>query len=346
MYSKKYLEYGIGLLEHIVNIPSPSGFTGELMKYLKQEAEQMGYSASICYNGNLVVDVPGRTEGETLCVTAHADALGAMVRSINDDGTLNFKSVGGYTMQSIEGEYCKIHSRRTGRVYDGTVLAKSPSVHVYDDARTLERSEANMEIRMDAYVTSKADVIAIGVNNGDYVSFDPRFVHTDSGYIKSRHLDDKASVADIYALLKYMKDEEKLPIVPLKVMITGREEIGQGGSWVPEGVHRMLVVDMGCVGADLAGSEYATSICAMDSSGPYNYDMTNELIQLAEAHAIDYVVDVFPHYGSDGSVAMKSGTDIACALIGQGIHASHGMERTHEKGMEATLKLLMLYLDV
>lgn len=344
--NKEYLDYSVELLKNLVNIPSPSGYVCKAMAYLKEEAERLGYKADICHNGNLIVDVPGREDGNTLCVTAHADTLGAMVCAVTSKGTLKFRPVGGFCMQSIEGEYCEVHSRRTGKVYTGTILLEHSSVHVYDDTRTMERSLQNMEIRLDERVFTKEDVLAIGIGNGDYVCFDPRFQYTATGFIKSRHLDDKASVADIYAVLKYMKDEDKLPKHGVKVMITGREEIGQGGSWIPDGVSRILAVDMGCVGADLEGSEYQISICAMDSAGPYNYEMTNDLIHLAEAHQLPYCVDVFPHYGSDVSVAFKSGRDIKGALIGQGIHASHGMERTHIDGMEATMELLIHYLDL
>lgn len=336
------MDYIIRTLEMLVNIPSPSGYTKEVMEFVKKEAESFGYSTEYCNKGGLIISVKGKT-AETLGLSAHVDTLGAMVRSIDSEGTLKFTLVGGYTMHSIEGAYCKIHTR-DGRTYTGTILIKSPSVHSYDDARTIERTDRNMMIRIDEPVKSKDDVKALGIDNGDYISFDAKFQFTENGFIKSRHLDDKASVAVLLELLKEMTESKITPDKNLKILISNYEEVGYGASWLPEEITEFLAVDMGAVGDDLNGSEYTVSICAKDSRGPYDYEMTNHLIALAKEKEIDYVVDIFPHYGSDVSAALAGGNDIRGALIGQGVHASHGMERTHISGLENTLKLLKAYV--
>ncbi|MDF2803349.1 MAG: yhfE [Anaerocolumna sp.] len=246
-------------------------------------------------------------------------------------------------MHSVEGSYCKVHTRE-GKVYTGTILSKSPSVHSYDDARTLERSERNMEIRIDELVKNKSDIVALGINNGDYISFDPKFEYTKSGFIKSRHLDDKASVAVLLGLLKELTEEKLTPARKIKLLISNYEEVGFGASWIPQDVTEFIAVDMGALGDDLSGDEYKVSICAKDSSGPYDYELTSKLIAVAKEQKLDYAVDIFPHYGSDASAAMRGGNNIKAGLIGQGIHASHGMERTHIKGLENTLKLLKSYV--
>lgn len=336
------IEYIIKTIENLVNIPSPSGFTKDAIQFVKSEAESFGYSCELSNKGGLIISVPGNSE-ETLGLSAHVDTLGAMVRSISSDGMLKFTLVGGYTMQSVEGCYCKIHTRN-GRVYTGTILAKSPSVHTYDDARTLERSEKNMEVRIDAVVNTKEDVINLGINSGDYISLEPYFVYTKEGFVKSRHLDDKASVAVLLGLLKYMKEEHVTPKKNLKLLISNYEEVGFGASWIPSDIMELIAVDMGAMGDDLNGSEYAVSICAKDATGPYDYELTNTLITLSKENNISYVVDIFPHYGSDVSAALRGGHNIRGALIGQGIHASHGMERTHKDGLENTFKLLKAYV--
>jgi len=338
------IEYIIKTIETLVNIPSPSGFTKEVMDFVKSEAEGFGYSCESSQRGGLIISVEG-SNSETLGLSAHVDTLGAMVRSIDAEGTLKFTLVGGYTMHSIEGCYCKIHTR-DGRTYTGTILIKSSSIHSYDDAKTMERTDRNMLIRIDEIVKSKEDVLELGINSGDYISFDAKFEHTDKGFIKSRHLDDKASVAVLLGLLKDMSEGNMIPRKKLKLLISNYEEVGYGASWLPEDMKEFIAVDMGAIGDDLNGNEYAVSICAKDSSGPYDYELTNQLIAFAKDNQIDYVIDIFPHYGSDVSAALRGGNDIRGALIGQGIHASHGMERTHESGLLNTLKLLKTYVAI
>jgi putative aminopeptidase FrvX len=339
MEQKKYI---VEILEKLVNIPSPSGFTKELMQLVEQEAKNFGYECEYIRKGGLLIHVPG-AGNETVGLSAHGDTLGAMVRSITSQGTLKFTSVGGYTMNSIEGEYCKIHTRE-GKMFTGTILSTSPSVHTHDDARTIERKEKNMEVRIDEVVKSKDDVLALGINPGDYISFDARFEYTESGFIKSRHLDDKASVAVLLGLLKDMSEQKIIPAKTVKILISNLEEIGLGATYLPADIQEFIAVDMGALGDDLSGSEYAVSICALDSTGPYDYELTTKLINLAKEEQISYAVDIFPHYGSDASAAMRGGNNIRTALIGQGIHASHGMERTHDSALMATLSLLQAYI--
>lgn len=340
-----YMDYIVSMIEKLVNTPSPSGYCKDVLKLLADEAASMGYETEFLQKGSLIVTVPGKSDQVT-GICAHVDTLGAMVRSVTADGQLKLMPVGGYMMQTIEGEYCKIHARRCGKTFSGTVLTLQPSVHVYDDARTFERKAENMAVRLDEKVFSKEDVLALGIGVGDYISFAPRFEHTQSGFVKSRHLDDKASAAVIFGVLKYMKDHQKTPEDTLKIMITNYEEIGHGASCIPAEIKRLLAVDMGAVGDDLSGDEYKVSICAMDSSGPYDYDMTNMLIDIAEKKGLAYAVDVFQHYGSDVSAALRGGNNICGALIGQGVHASHGMERTHEEGLHNTFELIKGFIGV
>lgn len=345
MNREQQKEYMIKILQDIVNIPSPSGYTKEVMDYLTKEAWSMGYKVEHNNKGGIIICVPGKTD-EVLGIGAHGDTLGAMVRSVTSQGKLKIYPIGGYMMSTIEGEYCRIHCRRTGKTYTGTVLTSMPSVHVYDDCRKQERVPSNMEVRIDEIVENEQDVEALGIGTGDYVSFDPRFEHTASGFIKSRHLDDKASVAVLMTLLKYMHETKHQPDKTLKILITNYEEIGYGASFIPRDISEFLAVDMGAVGDDLKGDETKVSICAMDSSGPYDYDMTNRLIKIADERQLDYVVDIFPHYGSDVSAALRGGNNIRGALIGQGVHASHGMERTHEQGLLNTLELVKGFVGV
>lgn len=335
--------YILKQLERLLNTPSPTGYTGAIMDALKAEVERLGYAMEISNKGNGLIRIPGADPSRTIGLSAHVDTLGAMVRSIKDNGKLRFTSLGGYMMGSVENEYCQVHTR-DGRVYDGTILTTKPSVHVFPDARELKREEAQMEIRLDEPVSSKEDVQSLGIRVGDIVSFDPRGQIKPNGYVKSRHLDDKASVAAILGLLKLLKDQSVTPANSLCILISTYEEVGHGAASLPAGIQELIAVDMGAMGDDLSANERQVSICAKDSSGPYDYRMTSKLIGLAERNGIGYAVDIYPQYGSDASAALKGGADIRAALVGPAVHASHSMERTHLDAIVGTTALLAAYI--
>ncbi len=124
------------------------------------------------------------------------------------------------------------------------------------------------------------------------------------------------------------------------------EEVGHGAATVGGDADELLAVDMGCVGADLACKETQVSVCVKDGHGPYDYEMVERLLSLAKANQIDFAADVYPYYGSDVGAAWDAGADVKGGLIGPGVHASHGMERTHLKGVCATISLLCAYLGL
>lgn len=329
------------LAEDILNIPSPSGYTKDVINFLVNICKEENYEYEVLNNGNLMVTIPGKDD-YIVGLSAHVDTLGAMISAINGDGTLKFDPIGSPSLPTYDGEYCKIHTR-SGKVYTGTFLSNSPAVHVFRDSSSKERNKDTMHIRIDELVHNKAEVKALGIENGDYISLDPKTQITESGYIKSRFLDDKLSVAIIFELFKNLKEENLTPLHTLKLVITTYEEEGFGLSYLPK-MDEMLAVDMGCVGLHLEGTEEKVSICAKDSRGPYNYEMNTKLINLAKELKLDYAVDVFPYYSSDVSVALRSGHNIKGALIGSGVAASHGMERSHIKGVKNTYELLKAYV--
>ncbi len=333
----------IELLKTLTSNPSPSGYTHHQINFLKEYLINLGYTPFTNQKGNLFVEVKGKNDYK-IALSSHVDTLGLMIRSISGDGKIFFTQIGGPILNTYDGEYCKIHTR-CGKIYTGTVLSLSPSVHVHKDSRTLERNEDTMYIRIDELVKNKQDVENLGIGVGDYISIDPKFEYTPSGFIKTRFLDDLASAFLLLELLKEIKEENVTPNNTLLFAFTTYEEVGHGCSHLPD-VNEMLVVDMGCIGKDLTCTEEMVSICAKDGSGPYDYLMTSKLISLARENKLDYAVDVYPFYSSDGSAALRGGNDIKCALIGSGIHASHGMERTHINGLNNTYKLIKLYIDI
>ncbi|MGM9971794.1 MAG: M42 family metallopeptidase [Anaeroplasmataceae bacterium] len=336
-------EYISELAYKIFLTDSPSGYSNNINKLLLEILDSLGYNANETNKGNIKLFIEGEDTSKTVATSAHVDTLGLMVRSINNDGTLNVTNVGGPIIPTLDGEYCKIVTRDF-KEYSGTILCKSASIHVYDDAKEKPRKLETMEIRIDEIVKSKDDVEKLGIQNGDYICIDPKTTITASGFLKSRFIDDKASVCAILNVLRKLKAEGKKPKYNTYVYFVNQEEVGHGAATTDANVDEFVTVDMGCIGLDLAGNEYAVSICAKDSGGPYSYDLTTKLINLSKNNNINYVVDVFPFYGSDIGAAWKSGVDCKGALIGPGVHASHGMERTHLDAIISTSNLLYLYL--
>ena len=337
------VEYLHKILTKVLTTPSPSGYTYKVIELVKETAEKFNYAVTLTKKGACVIEITGKDPSKTIGLSAHVDTLGAMVRSITSKGYLKITPIGGYMYQTVEGEYCKIITRNE-KEFTGTLLTTKPSVHVYKDAAKQERTEKMIEIRVDEKVKTKKDVEKLGINAGDFVVFDSRTKITPSGFIKSRHLDDKASVGILLAILEYFHRQQIVPKNNVKIFISNYEEVGHGLSFLPEGVDELLAVDMGAIGDDLATTEYDVSICAKDTTGPYDYRLTNHLIELAKRNELQYAVDIYPFYGSDASAAMRAGHDVPAALIGPGVHASHSLERTHTDALVNTAKLIVAYL--
>ena len=158
-------------------------------------------------------------------------------------------------------------------------------------------------------------------------------------------VDEHYHVGILLGYARYLKEENVTPERMIYQHITVFEEVGHGGAAsIPEGVTEVISVDMGCVGDGLACEETQVSICAKDSHGPYHYDVVTGLIAAAKREELDFAVDVYPHYGSDADVALTAGYDVRHGLIGAGVYASHGYERSHVDGVKNTFKLLCAYL--
>ena len=336
---KHYIDFIAEQLKTLTAIPSPSGYTKNSTDYLMKLLQDMGYEPKLSRKGNVFVTLGG--DGEPLVLAAHVDTLGAMVRSIKDNGRLRPTTLGGHVWSTADGENCTIHTR-DGKVYTGVVLNTEPSAHVAD--KKVETLEENMEILLDEPVSTKAETLALGIQTGDIIAMDPRTVITESGYIKSRFLDDKLSASILLGIAKIVKDESLSFHRKVSLLFTVYEEVGHGGSFVPEDTTEMISVDMGCVGADLGCTERMVSICAKDSGGPYNYDLVTELSNIAKEEQLDYAIDVYPHYGSDVEATLHAGYDIRHGLIGPGVYASHNYERSHLDGVKNTFLLLTTYI--
>lgn len=330
-------------LKNILTIPSPTGYTEKVMCYIKQELDSIHVPYSTTTKGAVVVTFAGNDLSSERTISAHIDTLGAMVKEIKSNGTLALVPVGGFMMTSIDGENCIVETMDE-KSYTGTIQTIKPSVHISgDEARDLKRIPENMEIVLDEKVTSKEDVEKLGIDVGDFICFDSRTTFTEKDFIKSRHLDDKASAAILLYAIRYLKENHITPAYTTNFFLSNYEEVGHGAASIPPKTKEFLSVDMGAPGPGQNSSEYSVCICAKDSSGPYDYEFRKRLIGLCKKNNISYKIDIYPHYGSDASAAQRAGWDIRTGLIGTGVFASHAYERTHMDGILATLDLIMEY---
>lgn len=341
---KQYTEFAVEKAVELLGIDSPTGYTRAAEDFVLREFAALGFSAKRTVKGGILVDLGGENEKDALLLEAHADTLGGMVAELKGNGRLRIVNVGGMCAANAETENCRIVTK-SGAIYEGTLQLCNASVHVNGDFSSTQRKWDTVEVLLDELVESDEDVKKLGIRVGDFVCFEPRTRVTKSGYIKSRFLDDKLSVGILLGFAKFLSDNELIPSRRVYAHITVYEEVGHGGAaCVPEGVTEAISVDMGCVGDGLQCTERQVSICAMDSGGPYSYEVVSKLIAAAEKEKADYAVDIYPHYGSDVEATLSAGSDLRHGLIGSGVYASHGYERSHKDGVENTLRVLKGYL--
>lgn len=342
--NKDYAVFAVEKTRELIAIDSPTGFTAKAMEWVKEQFCQLGFKAEITNKGGVFIDFGGNDD-YGIMFDAHGDTLGAMVSGINSNGTLRIINLNGFNANNVEAENVKVYTR-CGKVYEGTIQLHNPSIHVNTKYNDIARSFDTVEVYLDEDVKCKEDVKALGINTGDFVCADPRFRITESGYIKSRFLDDKLSVGMLMAYGKYIKDNNLQLKHHLYGHVTVYEEVGHGASATcPADVKEVISVDMGCVGDGLECTEKMVSICAKDSKGPYNYEVTTKLVNAAIASGADYAIDVYPRYGSDVEATLSAGHDIKHGLIGAGVFASHGYERSHMDGVLNTLKVMEAYME-
>lgn len=346
MIHRKYAKYATEKTVELLNIDSPTGYTKAAAEWVRNSFAELGFKAEITTKGGVLIDLGGDDTKNALLLQAHTDTLGGMVAEIKKNGRLRISNLGGMRAENGEAENVRIHTR-SDKVYEGTLQLCNASIHVNPEYGDKKRDFDSTEIVIDEKADDEKSVRALGIEVGDIVAFDPRTRVTESGYIKSRFLDDKLSVGILLGFAKYLKDTNAKLSRKVYAHITVYEEVGHGGSGsVPAGVTEVISVDMGCVGDGLQCTERMVSICAKDSGGPYSYEVVGKLIEAAKKERADYAVDVYPRYGSDVEATLRAGYDIRHGLIGSGVYASHGYERSHIDGVQNTLSVLKAYLGI
>jgi putative aminopeptidase FrvX len=325
-------------LRELLEIDSPSGFTHHACDYIVSYLEKLGYQPTLTNKGAVRCSFG---DNPRLAIAAHVDTLGAIVSGINSNGTLKFSLLGGLSLTGAEGEYVRIRTLDE-KIYTGTILLNDPSSHTNNSREKTDRSISNMHIRVDEEVSNRKDIDQLGICIGDIICLDVNYEEKESGFIKSRFLDNKAGCFVLMELAKKYAGQN----IPVEIFFSNYEEVGHGGTcgYSPT-ISDLLVIDMGVLGEACEGDEVSCSICAKDSTGPYDYHMRQSLVRLAREKVIPYKQDVYPFYGSDGSAALKAGNDMRVGLIGPGVAASHSTERTHKKGIQATIDLCQAFIE-
>lgn len=338
---QEMVDFLVGLL----NTPSPTGDTDRAMTYIKNAFDYIPIEMKQTPKGILVGTLKGRSSNAPRAITAHTDTLGAMVCEIKNNGRLRVSQLGGWEWSSVEGEGLTIFTS-SGQQIRGSFLPTTASVHAHNKSeRSRTKDDKNMEVRIDALTQSAKETRALGIQVGNFVSFDPRVELSDTGFIRSRHLDDKASIATIYAALGAISKAGLKPQQDTTIHISNYEEVGHGAAaGFPDNIIDLITVDMAVVAPRQSSDEYSVTICAKDSRGPYHLGLRRELESLAKREGIDHQIDIYPYYGSDGEAYWRAGGDVRVALIGPGVDASHHYERTHRKSLEKTAQLIAAYL--
>lgn len=337
--------YMLDFLVKLLNTPSPTGFTHQAVDFTENALAEFPFlEISRTHKGALVAVWPGERDDAPRALTAHVDTLGAMVKEIKSSGRLALTNIGGFAWNTVEGEGCNIYTQQ-GNVIRGSILMKKASSHVYGaDVRKTERNADNMEVRLDVRTASEEATREVGNPGWGFCVLRPR-VEVTNGFVRSRHLDDKACVANIVAAVKALSDAGLKPAQTTYLHISNYEEVGHGASHgIPENVQELLTLDMAAIGEGQTSDEFHATICVKDSGGPYHYGLNNKLRALADANNIPYKVDIYPYYGSDGEAAWRAGGDFAVSLIGPGVDASHNYERTHTDALVGTTQWVLAFL--
>lgn len=343
---QKAKKYCWDVLPLLLKSEGMAGYCDKTRIFLEDRFKKMGVKTHLTNKGGLIVKIKGKNNDKIRLLTAHMDTLGCMVKSVDSSGRIYLTAVGGVSPLSIEGEYVTIETS-DGKRFRGTVLFNNPSAHVNKDAADGARTYQNISVRLDEKIHSDKDVKKLGIETGDFCFIDPRVEVTESGFVKSRHLDDKAGVAAIMGAINYISEEKMVLPYETWFYISAAEEVGHGAtSQIPTNCFELVAIDMGALGDGLAGDEYSVSICVKDSSGPFDYELRKKIVNLAEDNKIPYKLDVYPYYGSDAAAALKTGVDAKHMLFGPGIDASHSYERVHKDALDATVDLIISYVSV
>jgi len=338
------LNYLRRVLLEMLAIPSPTGFTDTIVRYVAERLEELGIPFELTRRGTIRATLKGKQNSPDRAVSAHLDTIGAIVRIIQDNGRLGLAPVGCWSSRFAEGSRVSVFTE-TG-VFRGSVLPLMASGHAFNTAiDQMPISWDHVELRLDAYSSTRADCESLGISVGDFVAFDPLPEFTESGHISARHLDDKAGVAALLTALKGLVESGIEPAIDCHPLFTITEEVGSGAAGALNwDVSEFVGIDIAPVAPGQQSSEHTVSVAMQDSGGPYDYHLSRHLLRLAEKHEVPVRRDLFRYYHSDAQSAVAAGHDTRTALLAFGCDATHGYERTHIDSLAGLSRLLSAYI--
>ena len=338
------LDYLADTLETFLKIPSPTSYTDNAVRWCGEELDRLGIPFEVTRRGAIRAVLRGEERRPARAIAAHLDTLGAQVKAIKDNGRLAVVPIGYWSARFAEGARCTIFTERGS--YRGTILPLMASGHTYgDDVDEQPTGWPYVEIRVDARCLTAEEAIRLGIDVGDVVSIDPQPEFLDNGFISSRHLDDKAGVAVMFAALKALiAVKDQLP-VDAYFLFTIEEEVGIGAANIlTEDIASLIAVDNGTTAPGQNSAEFGVTLAMADQNGPFDYHLTRKLARLCREDDIYYQKDIFRHYRSDVASAVVAGHDVRTALVCFGIDASHGWERIHVHALRSLAELITAYL--
>lgn len=339
------MDYLQSTMLSLLNTPSPTGYTEAASTFTCRELQRLGIDYQLTRRGAIRATLPGNVSSPDRAVVTHLDTIGAQVKKLKDNGRLRVVPVGTWSSRFAEGAEVRVFT--DDGVRHGTLLPLKASGHIWgDDVDTQPVGWESLELRPDEMTRTREDLQRLGFNVGDLIAVDAQPRISENGFVKSRHLDDKAGVAAMLAAAKAVGEAGIVPPVDCHLLFTITEEVGSGASHVlHQDVAEMVAVDTAPQGGDQTSNEYAVSVGMGDATGPFDYHLTHHLLQLAKAHGINHERDLFGCYKTDAASAVEAGNDIRTALLCFGTDATHGWERTHLSSLEALAELLALYMQ-
>ncbi|WP_417688166.1 osmoprotectant NAGGN system M42 family peptidase [Roseibium sp.] len=330
-------------LEDLLKIPSPTGYTDEVVRHVCAEIDKLGIFYELTRRGAIRARLKGRKQRPARAFVSHLDTLGAQVKALKDNGRLEVVPIGCWSARFAEG--ARVNVFTDSGAYTGTILPLKASGHTFNTGvDELPVGWDYVELRIDAYARSKGDLDRLGVEVGDIVAVEPQSEFLDNGFIVSRHLDNKAGVAVMLAAMKAFVDAGVTPTVDLYWLFTIAEETGHGAtSILPAEVASLIAIDNGTSAPGQNSDEFGVTVAMGDETGPFDYHLTRKIVALCKENDIKHQKDVFRYYRSDAASAVEAGADVRTALITFGVDASHGYERIHMHALRSLAELTSAY---